>query len=207
VVPARRRGVGGHEVKKIIVAVGSLRRPKLDAVREALRVVGPLLDGEAEFEVRGVEVASGVSHTPLTRAEIMAGARQRAEGLAVTARERHEAWQYFVGLEGGLDVVQEGGERRVFLQSWAYASDAAGMGAFGQSGAVEVPEAVVRSAVEQGIELSKVMDTLTGEQGIRDGQGAWGVFTRNVITRQEAFRVAVISAFAPFFNSSAYLSS
>jgi non-canonical (house-cleaning) NTP pyrophosphatase len=40
--------------------------------------------------------------------------------------------------------------------------------------------------------------------GIRDAQGAWGILTGNKITRQEAFRVAVIAAFAPFFNAQAY---
>ena len=35
----------------------------------------------------------------------MAGARNRAEVLANLARERKEPWAYFVGLEGGLDVI------------------------------------------------------------------------------------------------------
>jgi non-canonical (house-cleaning) NTP pyrophosphatase len=46
-----------------------------------------------------------------------------------------------------------------------------------------------------------------GEAGIRDARGAWGVLSANKITRQEAFRVALIAAFAPFFNSNAYRKS
>jgi len=64
---------------KLTVAVGSTRRPKLDAVREALAMISPRLGAGALFEVVGVEVPSGVRHTPLSRDEIMTGVRQRAE--------------------------------------------------------------------------------------------------------------------------------
>jgi hypothetical protein len=50
----------------------------------------------------------------------MRGARQRAEALKIIAREEGKPWNYFVGLEGGLDSVMEDGQRRVFLESWAY---------------------------------------------------------------------------------------
>lgn len=184
----------------IIVAVGSTRRPKLDAVREALAILGPSLDGNAQFDIAGVEVSSGVRHTPLSREEIMAGARQRAEALLRIAREKGEPWQYFVGLEGGVDVVRERGARCVFLENWAYVADRSGRGAFGQSGAVLLPEPLVKRVVDEGIELSEAIDAFAGGRGIRDAQGAWGVLTRNLITRQDAIRVSVISAFAPFLS-------
>jgi inosine/xanthosine triphosphatase len=190
-------------VKKIIVAVGSTRRPKLNAVWEALSVIGPTLDEAALYDVVGVEVRSGVGHTPLSREESMAGARQRAEEVARLGRERSEPWEYFVGLEGGLDVVKDNGQRIVFLQSWAYASDGT-RGAYGQSGGIVVPEALARRVLDEGVELSVAIDAFAGEQGIRDQQGAWGVFTRNLHTRQDSFRTAVINAFAPFFNPKIY---
>jgi inosine/xanthosine triphosphatase len=194
----------GKIAEKIIVAVGSTRRPKLNAVREALAIFGPILDSNAQFEVVGVEVPSGVSHTPISRAELMAGANFRAGALVKLARDRSEPWKYFVGLEGGLDVVEENGKRLVFLQSWAYVSDQNGRGAYGQSGAVQMPDALAAEVIERGTELSVAIDAYAGGQGIRDAQGAWGVLTQNLITRQEAFRVAVISAFAPFFNAKLY---
>jgi inosine/xanthosine triphosphatase len=189
---------------KILVAVGSTRRPKLNAVWEALTVFGPSLDPNAQFDVVGVEVPSGVGHTPLSREELMAGARQRAEALAAIARERNEPWKYFVGLEGGLDVIRNGGERWVFLQNWAYVADGAGRGSFGQSGSVLMPEPLVKSVVDEGVELAEAIDAFAGGRGIRDAQGAWGILTRNLITRQDAFRIAVINAFAFFFNASVY---
>ena len=185
---------------KIIIAVGSARKPKVEAVREALGSVGPLLSKTAEFEIVAVEVPSGVRHTPLSRGDLMVGARQRAEALIRIARESNAPWKYFIGLEGGLDVIQEGGKRWVFLESWAYVADDAGGESFGRSGAVLVPEPLARRVVDDGVELSEAIDAFAGGRGIRDAQGAWGVLSQNLITRQDAFRVAVVSAFAPFFN-------
>jgi inosine/xanthosine triphosphatase len=194
-------------MEKVYVAVGSTRRPKLNAVWESLSVFGPTLDPNVQFEVAGVEVVSGVSHTPSTRDELMRGARQRAETLVRMSRERNEPWRYFVGLEGGLDVVNENAERRVFLESWAYVTDGLGTGAFGRSGGIEVPQALAVEVLERGVELSVAIDRFAGGKGVRDAQGAWGILSRNLITRQDAFRVAVVSAFAPFFNAALYKGS
>ena len=205
-------------MRKITIAVGSKRGPKLNAVTEALQSFSSALAGDAQFEVVGVEVESGVSHTPSSREELMRGARQRVEALVAMARQDGASWQYFVGLEGGLDVVREGisademlrhsglqqsGHRRVFLESWAYVSDGA-RGHYGRSGSIEMPEALAHEVLENGVELAVAIDRFAGAVGIRDAQGAWGVLSNNLITRQEAFRVAVIAAFAPFYNMKLY---
>jgi non-canonical (house-cleaning) NTP pyrophosphatase len=187
-------------MEKNIVAVGSTRRPKLEAVREALAVISPRLGAGASFDVAGVAVPSGVRHTPLSREQIMLGARQRAETLLGIARAETKPWKYCVGLEGGLDVVYERGERWVFLENWAYVTYGTGRTSFGQSGAVSIPGPLVKSVVDDGIELSDAVDAFAGGRGIRDAQGAWGVLTDNLITRQESFRIAVVNAFAPFFT-------
>jgi non-canonical (house-cleaning) NTP pyrophosphatase len=145
-------------------------------------------------------------------------------------REGKRDWSYFVGLEGGLDLMvpPAAGRKRdteetqrietlaavreplprprlVFLQNWAYVTDGS-RGAFGQSGSILLPEALAARVVDGGVELAKAIDDFAGGKGIRDAQGAWGVFTRNMITRQDAFRTAVINAFAPFFNATLYRS-
>jgi len=193
-------------VKVTYIAAGTQRRPKLNAVWEAVSVFGTLIDPDARFEVVGVEVESGVTHTPLSREETMTGARQRAEALLQLARQRNEPWEYFVGLEGGLDVVAATGaqSRHVFLHNWAYVCDRQGRGAFGQSGAIVLPAALAATVVDQGVELSQAIDEYAGGRGIRDAQGAWGVLSRNIITRQDSFRTAVINAFAPFYNPQIY---
>jgi inosine/xanthosine triphosphatase len=190
-------------VSDLIIAVGSMRKPKLAAVRDAVDGMRDLLANGNSADIVGVDVESGVNHTPMSRAESMRGARQRVEALQRIAKQQSKSWNYFVGLEGGLDSAVESSERRVFLESWAYVSDGT-RGHFGRSGAVELPEALAEEVFVKGVELSVAIDRFAGEAGIRDGQGAWGVLSANQITRQEAFRVALITAFAPFFNHAMY---
>jgi inosine/xanthosine triphosphatase len=191
-------------MKIVPVVVGSTRRPKVNAVVEALTQVRTVFPDVPHFEVNAVEVPSGVAGTPLSREAMMNGARQRAEALVALGQASHESWKYFIGLEGGLEVVHVPQGRLVFLENWAYVSDGEGHGSFGQSGAVLLPEALARTVVDDGVELSDAIDAFAGGRGIRDAQGAWGILTSNLVTRQEAFRVAVINAFSPFFNRELY---
>jgi len=163
----------------------------------------PALAAGAPIDIVGVEVESGVNHTPLSREESMRGATQRVESLIELAKREGKRWNYFVGLEGGLDSLVENGEHRTFLESWAYVSDGT-RGHFGRSGAIELPEALAQEVIVKGLELSIAIDRFAGEVGIRDAQGAWGVLSGNRITRQEAFRVALIAAFSPFVNETLY---
>lgn len=190
-------------MKRILVAVGSTRKPKLGAVSEALAAFAGKLVPDGDFEVVGVEVESGVDATPTSCEKLMRGARQRAEALARLAREERKPWKYFVGLEGGLEVLQDDRARRVLLESWAYVSDGT-RGYYGRSGGIEVPEELAHEVLERGFELSDAIDRYAGAVGIRDGQGAWGVLSADLIPRQESFRVAVIAAFAPFYNARMY---
>jgi len=188
---------------RLVIAVGSTRKPKIAAVQEALKQIASLFSANTQFEILGIDVDSGVTHTPSSRVELMQGARQRAEAVQSAAVQQNESWNYFVGLEGGLDSVEENGQHRVFLESWAYVSDSQ-RGHFGRSGAVELPESLAEEVLARGTELSVAIDQFAQQTGIRDAQGAWGVLSANQITRQEAFRIAVIAAFAPFYNERMY---
>ena len=188
------------------IAVGSARRPKVMAVEEAAALMAPRFGSGVVFEVHGYEVESGVSHTPASRQELMQGARQRADALWERLGREDARADFFVGVEGGLDVVWENGMRRVFLESWAYVSDGK-RGHFGCSGSIEVPMALADRVLSAGVELAAAIDEFAGAVGIRDGQGAWGVLSRNLISRQDSFRAATIAAFAPFFNEAMYRSA
>jgi inosine/xanthosine triphosphatase len=189
--------------QKWIIAVGSMRRPKLNAVKDAIQAISALVAGNLSPGITGYEVASGVGHTPVTREELMRGARQRAEALQEKLRVEGSAADFYVGLEGGLDVVGENGGKSVFLESWAYVSDGQ-RGHFGCAGGIEIPEALAEVVLSRGTELAVAIDEYADMAGIRDGQGAWGVLTGNLISRQDSFRLAVLAAFAPFYNAKMY---
>ena len=67
-----------------------------------------MLAPKMDLEIQGYEVESGVDHTPASREELMQGARQRAEALQDIAVARVTP-DFFIGLEGGLDVARENG--------------------------------------------------------------------------------------------------
>ncbi len=185
------------------IAAGSTRRPKLNAVREAAALFCNFFPLHTTVEVSGYAVHSGVIHTPSSRDELMQGARQRARTLQVRLAASDQPASFCVGLEGGLDVVEESANRRVFLESWAYVTDGL-RGHFGSSGSIEIPDVLADRVLSNGTELSVAIDAFAGQVGIRDAQGAWGVLSRDLISRQESFRLAVVAAFAPFYNQNLY---
>ena len=100
-------------------------------------------------------------------------------------------------------MIGENGTRRVYLESWAYVSDGQD-GHFGCGGSIELPDALADEVLHRGTELGIAIDDYAGAVGIRDGEGAWGILSRGLITRCDSFRLAVIAAFAPFYNTKMY---
>ncbi len=53
-------------------------------------------------------------------------------------------------------------------------------------------------------ELGIVIDEVAGVRDVRSKQGAWGVLSRDLLTRAMSFEAALIAAFAPFYNPELY---
>ena len=49
-----------------------------------------------------------------------------------------------------------------------------------------------------------MIDEVAEENDVRSRQGAWGVLSRDLFTRAMSFEVALVAAFAPFYNSEMY---
>ena len=60
------------------------------------------------------------------------------------------------------------------------------------------------TVIEGRKELGLVIDEVSGKRDVRSREGAWGVLTRDLVTRSMSFEVALIAAFAPFYNSEMY---
>jgi non-canonical (house-cleaning) NTP pyrophosphatase len=109
-----------------------------------------------------------------------------------------------VGLEGGFHSISIGGEWHTFLRGWAYATDGEEKSAFGAAPSIAVPAEIVKNVVQGRKELGFVIDEVTGGRDIRSKQGAWGVLSRDLVTRSMSFELALIAAFAPFYNPKLY---
>jgi non-canonical (house-cleaning) NTP pyrophosphatase len=67
-----------------------------------------------------------------------------------------------------------------------------------------VPAEIVKSVVQGRRELGIVIDEVSGGRDVRSKQGAWGVLSRDLVTRSMSFELALIAAFAPFYNAKFY---
>lgn len=140
---------------------------------------------------------------PLTDWQLMHGARERALVVRDTLLAERASADIYVGLEGGFHSISIDGQWHTFLRGWAYATDGA-RAAFGMSPSITVPDTIVRRVVESRRELGAVIDEVAGEQDVRSRQGAWGVLSRDLLSRATSFEEALIAAFAPFYNSKLY---
>jgi len=170
------------------IAVGSLNPLKLEAVKSILDQAGM---GD---EFISVAVESGVSHTPLSNSETIAGARRRAE----EARAASGA-DWGIGLEGGMNRVA--GEW--FTCVWCVIADGTAESA-GGGVHFQLPPAVVRAILEEGLEMGPAMDRLAGTTMSKRKMGAEGLLTEGLIDRKTTFEIAVIYALAPRLSQEYY---
>ena len=181
----------------MIVRVGSTRPAKVEGTREALQAIARVDPHFTGFTLETHDLTHIAPRQPMSLAEILEGALTRAQALHAL-RTTNPGTAFHVGVEGGLHELQPGVWS---LQSWAAVTDGERVG-YGGGPALVLPEGVV-DRVRAGDELGDVIDGLVGAQ-VRGTRGAWGVLTLDLIGRRDAFRLAVLAAFAPFYNARAW---
>ena len=164
------------------IAVGSKNPLKLSAVESICKKIHP---GAEYFPV---DVNSGVSHTPLSNEETIAGARRRAQEALTIARA-----DWGVGLEGGMARVGD----RWFSGVWCVIRDGE-KETMGGGVHFEIPDFVCRGILEEGREMGDCMDELAGMKMTKRRMGAEGILTGGKIDRLRTFQNAVIYALAPY---------
>lgn len=173
------------------------------AVRASLARIAQLDSSWAEANVVARPVSTNVPAMPLNDWQLMQGARERALAVRDLLRARRLEADIFVGLEGGFHSISIEGEWHTFLRGWAYATDGE-REAFGSAPSISVPNSIVKDVMEGRLELAVVIDRVSGMRDVRSRQGAWGVLTRDLVTRSMSFELALLAAFAPFYNSDLY---
>lgn len=187
----------------MIIALGSDRAAKLASVRDCITRIATIEPAWSEVTIIGRPVVIQAPAMPLSDKELMDGAEERASAVRTVIESEGLTADLFVGLEGGFNSVVRGGERITFLRGWAYASNGE-HGYFGCSPSIAVPGKLSAMVIEGGIELGVVIDKFGGENDIRSRQGAWGVLSRDLLTRSMSFETALLAALAPFYNIKSY---
>lgn len=173
-----------------LVVVASKNPVKIKAVELGFQKIFP----KDKFEYQGIAVPSGVADQPMTNQETLKGAYNRANNAK---KESPEA-DYWVGVEGGIEVVEE------YMQAFAWvvvmSKERIGKA---QTGVFILP-AKVSELVQQGIELGEADDIVFGDTNSKQKNGAVGLLTNDATNRTEYYSEAVVLALIPFINESLY---
>lgn len=182
------------------VAIGSLRPPKVEAVRAVMGRIAEFLGYQPQaISYIARQVNSGVSAMPLSVQEIRRGAHNRAIEVRRLVESESGPVDFAIGLEGGFFILNTEDNEHVHLQTWAYAHHA-GEGFYGSSMSMPVPLSVARAVMENKKELGRIIDDFFNRKNVRDQDGAFGVFSLGLLTRQQALELALIGALAPFYH-------
>jgi inosine/xanthosine triphosphatase len=185
------------------IALGSDRAAKIMAVRASIARVAEIDAAWAKAKVVARSVKTSAPAMPLTDWELMQGARERALAVREILVGQKLETDLYVGLEGGFHSISVEGEWHTFLRGWAFVTDGE-RGCFGATPSISVPESIRKNVIEGKRELGLVIDEVAGTRDVRSRQGAWGVLSRDLITRSLSFELALIAAFAPFYNAELY---
>jgi len=168
------------------VAVGSTNPVKINATKQAFYKVWPT----KAWEVVGVEVSSGVSNQPMSDEESQKGATNRAKA-AIKALKA----DFGVGLEGGIHKTSG----LWFDTGWVVVIDKKGTIGIGTSIRMQSPPEMMKY-VKKGMELGEIDDMIFGKKNTKHKQGHFGLMSKGVLLREEAYQHGVISALVRFLQ-------
>lgn len=173
----------------MLIVVGSENPVKLEAVSTAFAAIFP----DASFEVQPAAADSGVSAQPLSDAETLRGAQNRAKA----ARALQPEADFWLGIEGGLQAIDS--EPGTFLSyCWVVVLGRERSGR-ARSASYELPKRV-GELIGQGMELGEADDAVFGVSGSKRKGGGVGLLTGEKVTRGQFYAEAVKLALIPFLN-------
>ena len=172
------------------VLVSSNNPVKLEAVRLGFERVFP----NRAFEIIPITVVSGVSDQPMTDAETLQGAKNRAKA-ARAARPEADFW---AGLEGGAEAY----DGRLSTFAWIYIIRPGGLGKC-RTATHELPDEIGR-LVARGMELGDADDFFYQTKNSKQLNGSVGLLTNDLFNRTSLYVEAVMLALIPFKNPQFY---
>lgn len=177
-------------MKKIIV--GSRNPVKITCTRTSFERCFPYVN----FLVEGVHAASGVSDQPMSDEETYQGALNRAQLI----KEKHHDAEFWVGIEGGLEVKNSSMEAFAWVVILGRHGHIQGKS---RTSTFFLPPPIV-DLIGKGHELGEATDIIFNKDGTKQKGGAVGMLTRDLLGRAEYYEQAVLLALVPFMNPHLY---
>lgn len=185
----KRRNIK-EDLRKKLVIVGSKNPVKISCTEAAFHQAF-----EGSFLVEGLNISSGVSEQPYGDEETYEGAFNRANNAKLVFPEA----DYWVGIEGGVDLVE--GEMHAF--AWVVVIDKEGKVGKAKTSTFFLPKAIVE-LVESGMELGEADDKVFQRINSKQENGAVGILTNGAVDRKEYYQQAVVLALIPFLQRDLY---
>lgn len=173
------------------VIVGSKNPMKLQIVVKVFLDVFP----EEEIKFSTHEASSGVSDQPYGIEETKTGAFNRTQ----SAKESDIRGDYFVGLEGGIEIIDE----EYWVTAWMCVQNIAGKVGYGRTSSFKLPEKMV-VLLKEGKELSEASDIIFDDENSGQKGGAIGFLTNGDVTRADFYTHALRFALIPFTQPTLY---
>lgn len=169
-----------------LAIVASTNPVKLEGARLGLERMFP----QEAWTVSGRDLPSGVADQPMSDAETLQGALNRAR----QARAAEPQAQLWLGIEGGIEPV--GDVLRCFAWVQVLAPGCAGRS---RTASHDLPAEVAR-LIRAGHELGSANDRVFGRHNSKQGSGSVGLLTGDALTRSEYYAQAVLLALIPLRN-------
>jgi inosine/xanthosine triphosphatase len=170
------------------VVVASRNPVKIEAARAAFAALLP----DADLQMTSISVDSGVGDQPTSDEETRRGAKNRA----TNARENNSDADFWVGLEGGIEVFDE----QLMAFAWMAILDSNGRLGCARSTTLPLPPLVRKLIIDDGLELGDANDKVFSTANSKQGGGAYGLLTDGLFTRESIYTQTLILALLPFVN-------
>lgn len=151
--------------------IASMNQAKITAATKVITTYFP------EAIIHNMESQSGVRAQPVGDEETVTGAMNRARFI----RNNHPG-AIGIGLEGGVRFVGE----EMYICNWGALALPNGKVITAGGAQIPLPSELAKE-IKQGKELGPVMEQYVNHKGVRQKEGAMGVFTAGMITRVELF--------------------
>lgn len=167
------------------IIIGSKNPTKINAVSSAFKKV---FSGVVFCFIKE-RAPSGVSNQPMTEKETKRGCGNRLKYL-----EKKKKGDFYVSIEGGVCYL----EKKLYAFAWVYIKSK-GFLSKSKTSVFLLPEKI-KNLIEKGEELGKADDLVFKRVNSKKKDGAVGILTKGLITRESYYEEAVVLGLIPFIN-------
>lgn len=174
----------------MLIAIWTLRKPKIEAVQAAFQNC-PYFQWQT-IEYTSQKTSSDVSDMPLSLDETMLWAKNRVQNLKKAIPNA----DFYIWLEGWTSKIGD----KYFLLWTTYIEDSNWKWHYGFSPMMEIPQNIQHEIYNNKRDLWIVIEELSNKNDVKSNNGTFWELSNDMISRTQWFKITTQAAIAPFFN-------